>query len=50
MMAHNRLPSLAAMTTLIPQGASATLQRSEPLQFIYPGEKPTSCCQGEEEP
>jgi hypothetical protein len=47
---HDWWPSLAALTTLIPWGASATPWRSQPLQFIYPGEKPTSCCQREEKP
>jgi hypothetical protein len=44
------LPWQAAMTALIPWGASVTTLRSRLLHFIYPGEKPTSRCQGEERP
>jgi hypothetical protein len=47
---HEWLPSQAAMAALISWGASATPLRSQPLQIIHPGVKPTSRCKGEERP
>jgi hypothetical protein len=49
-MVYDWLPWQAAMTALIPGGASATTVRSQPLHYIYPCVKTTSRCKGEERP
>jgi hypothetical protein len=49
-MVYDWLPSQAAMTAVIPWGASATTLRGQPLHVSHPGVKPTNRCKGEERP